>query len=206
VEAVSLLADLAWEIADRKRAEEALRASEERYRSLIYRVRTAIVVHDGKGRLLKSNPLAQELLGLSEDLLLGKSLIDPKWHFLREDGSVLPVAEYPVSLVLSTQRPLRDYEMGISRPERNGVTWALVNAEPEFGDEGEIAEVVVSFVDISERKKAEEQLRQHLSELQRWHDVTLNREERVQELKLEVNQLLTQLGEPPRYKSQGWRT
>ena len=77
--------------------------SEERYRLLIRKIRTAIVLHDGQGRILDSNPLAEELLGLSADQLLGKSLIDPEWHFLREDGSVLPVAEYPASLVLSSQ-------------------------------------------------------------------------------------------------------
>ena len=136
-----------------------LRASEERYRSLIRKVQTAIVLHDGQGRILNSNPLAQELLGLSADQLLGKSLIDPEWHFLREDGSVLPVAEYPVSLVLSTRQPLRDYVMGISRPDRDDVAWVLVNAEPEYDDTGEIALVIVSFVDITERKRAEEELR-----------------------------------------------
>jgi PAS domain S-box-containing protein len=179
-----------------------LRESEERYRSLIRKVQTAIVLHDGQGQLLNSNPLAHELLGLSEDQLLGKSLIDPEWHFLREDGSVMPVAEYPVSLVLSSQRALRGYVTGISCPDKDDISWVLVNAEPEYDDTGKVSLVIVSFVDITERKKGEEKLQQNLSELQRWHDVTLNREERVQELKREVNQLLTRLGEPPRYTSQ----
>ncbi|MBA4386120.1 MAG: hypothetical protein C0410_15395, partial [Anaerolinea sp.] len=78
-----------------------LHVSEERYRSLIQKVQTAIVVHNGQGQILTSNTFAQELLGLSDDQLLGKALIDPDWHFIREDGSVLPVSEYPVSLVLS---------------------------------------------------------------------------------------------------------
>jgi PAS domain S-box-containing protein len=139
----------------RERTAELL-ASEERYRSLIHKVQTAIVLHDGQGRILDSNPLAQELLGLSADQLLGKSLIDQEWHFLREDGSVLPVAAYPASLVLSTRQPLRGHVTGISRPDRDDVTWVLVNAEPEYGDAGEIALVIVSFVDITERKLAEE--------------------------------------------------
>jgi len=135
-----------------------LRASEERYRSLIRRVRTAIVLHDGDGRLLDSNPLAQELLGLSADQLLGKALVDPEWHFLREDGSVAPVAEYPVSLMLSTRKPLRDRVMGIKRPGRDDVAWVLVNAEPEWDAAGEPARVIVSFVDISERRRMEQEL------------------------------------------------
>jgi PAS domain S-box-containing protein len=55
--------------------------------------------------------------------------------------------------------------------------------------------------DITERKQVEEKMREQLRELQRWHGVTLEREERVLELKKEVNQLLARLGEPPRYLS-----
>jgi PAS domain S-box-containing protein len=128
------------------------------------------VLHDGQGRLLDTNPLAEELLGLSADQLLGKSLIDPEWHFLREDGSVMPVAEYPVNLVFSTRRPLRGYVMGISRLDRTEVSWALVNAEPEYDDAGEIVQVIVSFVDISERKRAEIRLNEQLLFLQQLID------------------------------------
>ncbi len=147
-----------------------LHASEQRYRSLIEKVQAAIVLHDGQGRVLNGNPMAQELLGLSEDQLLGRSLIDPDWHFLREDGSVLPVAEYPVSLVLSTRRPLRGYLIGISHPERGGVTWVLVNADPEYDDAGEMVRIIVSFVDISERKRNEEALHRLNRELRAVRD------------------------------------
>jgi PAS domain S-box-containing protein len=135
-----------------------LRASEERYRSLIRKVQTAIVLHDGQGRILTVNPLAQKLLGLAEDQLLDKALIDPEWHFLREDGAVMPVAEYPASLVLSTRQPLRNYVAGISRPDRGEVTWVLVSAEPEYDEAGVIEQIIVSFVDLTERKRAEETL------------------------------------------------
>jgi PAS domain S-box-containing protein len=143
-----------------------LRTSEERYRSLIQKVQAAIVLHDGQGHILTSNPLAQHLLDLSEDQLLGKSMIDRQWHFLRENGSAMPVSEYPVSRVLSTRQPLRGYTTGISRPDRDDVTWVLVNAEPEFNDAGEIALVIVSFVDITERKQAEEELKRHRDHLE----------------------------------------
>ncbi len=120
------------------------------------------MLHDSQGRILNSNPLAQELLGLSAGQLLGKPMIDPEWRFLREDGSVLPVAEYPANLVLSTRQPLRDYVTGISRQDRDGVAWVLVNAEPEYDDAGEVALIIVSFVDITERKRAEDELQLNL--------------------------------------------
>ncbi|HEX9078331.1 MAG TPA: MASE3 domain-containing protein [Desulfuromonadaceae bacterium] len=137
-----------------------LRASEEKYRALIHKVQAAIILHDGQGRILDSNPLAQELLGLSADQLMDKELIDPEWRFLREDGSVLAVAEYPASLVISTRQPLRNYVAGVRRPDRGHVSWMLVNAEPEYDDSGEMTLVIVSFIDITERKQTEERLLQ----------------------------------------------
>jgi PAS domain S-box-containing protein len=53
--------------------------------------------------------------------------------------------------------------------------------------------------DITERKHAEEELKRQLEELRRWHEVTLDREGRVLELKQEVNELLIRHGEALRY-------
>jgi PAS domain S-box-containing protein len=56
--------------------------------------------------------------------------------------------------------------------------------------------------DISERKRVEAQLKNQLDELQRWQDVMLDREDRVQELKREINELCRRAGESARYPSQ----
>jgi len=61
---------------------------------------------------------------------------------------------------------------------------------------------IAIILDITERKRAEEKLKEQLEELQRWHSVTMGREERVQELKSEVNELLVRLEESIRYPSQ----
>jgi DNA-binding NtrC family response regulator len=50
-----------------------------------------------------------------------------------------------------------------------------------------------------ERKQADEEIRRQLHELQRWHEAMLGREDRVHELKCEVNDLLAQQGQPARY-------
>ena len=55
---------------------------------------------------------------------------------------------------------------------------------------------------LGERERAEERVKGQLEELQRWHDVMLDREDRVQELKREVNELCRRLGETTRYPSQ----
>lgn len=49
------------------------------------------------------------------------------------------------------------------------------------------------------RMRAEDHVREQLKELELWHDVTLGREERVIELKQEVNELLAAAGKAPKY-------
>lgn len=51
-----------------------------------------------------------------------------------------------------------------------------------------------------ERMEAEKKVQDRVDELQRWHEVTLGREERIHELKTEVNQLLAELGRDKRYQ------
>lgn len=60
--------------------------------------------------------------------------------------------------------------------------------------------VIVSVArDITERKQADEIINQQLQELRRWYQVTLDREDRVRQLKHEVSGLRNWLGEAPRY-------
>jgi hypothetical protein len=60
---------------------------------------------------------------------------------------------------------------------------------------------IVTFEDFTERKQAEAKLVEQVGELRQWHDATLGREMRVLDLKHEVNELLAQAGQSPRYPS-----
>lgn len=155
---VASLASFA-DITDRHRVMEALRASEERYRSIIQNIQAAIVVHDASSRIIASNSKAQELLGLTEDQLLEKKAFDPGWTFLDADGKKMTPEQYPVNQVLSSGKPLLDLTVGIYRSDKAENVWVLVNANPVFDHHGDIFQVFVTFVDISDRRRAEESLR-----------------------------------------------
>jgi PAS domain S-box-containing protein len=58
-----------------------------------------------------------------------------------------------------------------------------------------------TMIDISQRVKAEDKIRDQFKELRRWHEAILNREKRIMELKREVNELLSSNGLAIRYAS-----
>lgn len=132
--------------------------SERRLHDLIRNIKAGIVVHASDTKILDSNQTAQDLLGLTENQMSGKKAVDPAWRFVREDGSHMPVEEYPVNVVLKEKRILQDYIIGIDRPDKEKITYLLVNAVPDFDKNSDIAQVFVTFMDISERMKLQEEL------------------------------------------------
>lgn len=147
------------EIIERRQVEETWRESETRYRQLIDHLNAGFVVHAPDTSISLCNLTACNLLGLSLDQMLGKSAIDPAWHFIREDGTIMPEEEYPVNRVLSTGISLENYVLGISRDSEPNV-WVLVTAFPEFDLKNQLKQIVVTFIDISNLKQAEAELRE----------------------------------------------
>ncbi len=186
--------------------------SEAKYRLLLQNIRVAVIVHGPDTQILMSNSMAQTLLGLNEEQMLGKEAIDPVWRFLRADGSPMPLAEYPVNRALSERRPILDLIVGVQRREGDAGIWTLVNASPQLDEQGEITEVVVTFVDITERKKAEkkiiqlneeledrvkertEKLEKKSDELERANKLFVGRELRMIELKERIAELEKKTG------------
>ena len=139
-----------------------LKNSEKRYQSLWEILDAGIVVHAADTTVTDCNDKAQELLGLSKDQMLGKQAVDPQWKFLREDGTPLPPGEFPVNLVISSGKVLRNYRIGVNNPRVNRIVWGEINGIPVCDKEGIITEVLISFIDITDQKDAEEAL--HRSE------------------------------------------
>ncbi len=151
------------DITERKRAEEKVKESEELLHSMYQGVEAAItiveVIDEGKAfRFLSGNRTCVEWTGISLERLVGSQ---PKDILLPKDAEWVD-SHYRQA---TAQGKSIQYEEEHSFP--NGKTmWTLTNITPLKSEAGEIVRLVVSSVDITARKRAEEALRESRALLQ----------------------------------------
>ncbi|MER3479522.1 MAG: hypothetical protein C4327_03300 [Meiothermus sp.] len=144
-------------INDRKRAE----ATELKYQQLFETVPLGVVYQDREGRITSANPAAQRILGLTLEQMQGTAPLDPRWRAIQADGSTFPGQEHPAMVALRTGQRVRDVLMGVFHPAREEYRWILVDATPLFADEaGRPSQVYTVFRDITERRRAEQALKE----------------------------------------------
>ncbi|UBF28337.1 PAS domain S-box protein [Kovacikia minuta CCNUW1] len=143
------------DITERKRTEQVLKDSEERFRLLIQNVDVGIILAGSRTEILTCNQMALELVGLTEAELLHRTALDPNWNAVHEDGSSFEPRTLPIPQAIATQQPVRNVVMGVPRPARGDFIWLLVSAVPQLDSDGTIRFVICSFNDITARKQAE---------------------------------------------------
>ncbi len=136
----------------------ALQESEKRYSGILNNLDAGVVVHSPDTSIVFCNSKAVELLGLSEAQMKGKLAIDPNWKFLAKNNSPLPIEKYPVVQIINSQLPLKNYIAGVNRPNTNDIVWLFINGFPVKNIEGIITEIVISFIDITQRIELELEL------------------------------------------------
>jgi two-component system cell cycle sensor histidine kinase/response regulator CckA len=128
------------------------------------------IVHVGiDGAVKMANAEALRILGMRYDEATKRHVQDWDPETLWEDGSPCPMEDYPVAKALTTGEPQPRATIGIRRPD-GAVSWAVFTALPMKNAAGEVTGAVVTFLDITERKRAEEereQLQGQLAEAQR---------------------------------------
>ena len=145
--------DLAFGILARRtrvaheQALAAVRASEERHRTVVNALAEGIVVRDEHGAVISANPAARAMLG--RRALPGTALRD--WGAVREDGTRLPSTEYPEAVTLRTGRPRHNVVVGI--PRGHQVRWIAFHTDPLRLPDGARG-VVASFEDVTHHRAA----------------------------------------------------
>jgi PAS domain S-box-containing protein len=141
----------AEESARGQQAEEALRDTEAKYRLIVETANEGIWLLDADFRITFVNQRMADMLGYDRAALLGKQ----PWDLLFEEDEPL------------VRQRLQRRRAGISeqadvrfRREDGGEFWTLMAARPVMDDHGNFRGVIDLFTDVTERKRAEEALKE----------------------------------------------
>jgi PAS domain S-box-containing protein len=141
--------DMLVDITDRKRREQALRASEERYRNIVETTSEGVWMIDADHRTTYVNRRMAQMLGYTVEEMLGR-----------------PVSDFaPVGRRRHLERSLASRRNGVSDQReiayqrKDGSTmWALLSGSPLTDGNGGYGGALAMISDITERKRAEEEV------------------------------------------------
>ena len=186
-----LMISSVWDVTEVRKTEVSLRESEQKFSAAFHTSPTVVsITRIADGRYAEVNQAFLNLFEFSRDEVVG--------HTSTELGILTPDGRTELVQAQLDAGGLTNAEI-VART-KSGRQVRLLFSSRTMQLAGEPHHVTTA-IDITERKQAEAKLAEQLQELQQWHDVMLDREDRVIELKIEVNELLAEKGEPPRYQS-----
>ncbi len=150
VGAVAVIQD----ISRRKQIEAQLRRERDFSRAITDTLGEGLCTIDLQGGVTFVNPAAQQILGWSEEELLGRD-IHSTVHYERADGTPYPREECPMLGVLRTGQTVHGDEMFI---RKDGTRIFVAFTASPIISEGQIVGVAEAFRDITERKRLEAKL------------------------------------------------
>ncbi|QWR77600.1 transporter substrate-binding domain-containing protein [Candidatus Magnetomonas plexicatena] len=176
--------------------QKILQETEVWYRSIIEAAPDGIIIVNQSGQIILTNFMADKIFGYEHDELIGKTievLVPPAIaasHVSKRDGFLKSNATRRIGERVHVTGVRKD---GTEFPVDLGLS--LLDAD---GTRDVCACATVK--DITKAKQAEDELRQHTEDLERFSRLTIDREERMIELKEEVNTLLAQMNQSKKYK------
>jgi len=142
------------DITDRKKAEEALRKSEEKYREIFENAIEGIYQTTPEGQCLRVNPALARILGYESPTELMDDISDIGNQLYAD-----PSCRQEFKRLLSEYGIVRTFETQLIRKDKNTV-WAEINATAIRNEEGNILSYQGTVMDITDKKRLEIQLQQ----------------------------------------------
>jgi len=171
-----------------KEVKEHREVKKLRYRNdlILNSVGEGVMGLDSDGNHIFVNPVAAKMLGYEVDELRGRPS-HKIWHHSKADGRPYPEEECPV------HRAFRDRRVRRGRDEvfwrKDGTSFLAAYTSTPVLEDGKLVGAVVTFRDITERKKAEEELKQHRDHLE---DLVEKRTDELTEINEKLQEEITE--------------
>jgi PAS domain S-box-containing protein len=137
----------------------ALREGEARFRAVIDSANEGILVYDAQLRVIAANAAAERIIGVPVAEMMGKPGFTSLVTAVREDGTPLAPEDRPTRITLRTGQAQTGQVLGIQRADAT-VTWISVNTGfLRLPGESKLHGIVSTISDITDRKRAEQALR-----------------------------------------------
>ena len=154
---VTAILSVARDVTERKRAEEALRESEKKYRQLIENLNEGIWVIDQDAYTTFANPRMAEMLGYTVEEMQGKHL----FSFMDECG--VEIAKHNLERRRQGIKEQHDFEF--LRKDGTRI-YTRLETSPITDDDGNYIGAIAGVMDITERKRAEDALQEYSERLE----------------------------------------
>jgi len=136
-----------------KEAEDALRKTVARFRSLLDSLNDFVLSADLEGKITFSNQAFNQMFGQHSRTMIGKDL----YRYTHAEDRELIVKR--MQELIQTRKPIRAHELRLHKPQGDYL-WLRVNVEPLFDDDGAMNSVMIVATDVSERKRIDRALQQ----------------------------------------------
>ena len=170
---------------ERKRAEEVLANALNEQKNIMDTIPDIIYLLDLEGKMVKWNRIGEIVTGFSAEEIKGKNVLD---FFPDKDKPVVIKA-----IQEAFEKGHRDIEAGLLLKDGTVVPYHWTGV-PLKDEQGKVIGLIGIGRDITERKRAEEELKKRVKELEEFYDMAVGREIRMIELKEEIESLKKELG------------
>lgn len=154
------------DISERKRIESALNESETRFRTVIEQSPISIALYSPDGKLVYGNPASTNIFRIEPEVL---ELLYKDYNILEDkqliDNGIMPYLEKGFSGEYTVVPPAKYDLRKIQSEDDDYIRWIQSVIYPALNDDEEIREIVLVHEDITERKHAEETLKDNRNRL-----------------------------------------
>ncbi len=138
------------DITERKKAEQKLRESEEKYRNIVETANEGIVLLDREGIITYLNKKMANMIGYSPEEMIGRYA----WDFVASEDVTIAKSNIEKRHLCASE----NYEIKLIRKDGSAI-WVAINAKSLFDEGGKYVGSLSMHTDITKRKEAEENLK-----------------------------------------------